>query len=318
MTSVWRLAIAVAAIATLVFAQPAAFADASPTPRPGAPATQPASPARTNPGPTITLYPDSGTLGTVVIVGGSGFLPNSAIFINIDRLVLNNGSAMGQPDLLGQFAIPVLIDGLVAGAHAICAVSSAGGEGGCAQFVVTGPLPTVTLSISEGLPGAQFTVKGSGFPPFETIRLYFDDDITTGGVPRYGCGVPGWPLDAKGAFTANCEIPYSTSGYPTPGRHKLCGDTNVVRNEIRVIACAPIVFLAGPTASPSLAPSAIPPSTPRPVAAARLSGVAAVLGESLVALGLALLIGLAYLAVRLIRRRRRPHPPTKGEDGPVP
>jgi hypothetical protein len=117
--------------------------------------------------------------------------------------------------------------------------------------------PTITLSVTSGLPGTAVTITGTEFPPLEIVALYIDQ-------PGPYLDAPGPRADATGAFHKDINMPssnYDSSGRinPTiPGQHDICGDTAYPGSTqpLPARACAKFQVLAEPSTPAANSPTA--------------------------------------------------------------
>jgi hypothetical protein len=303
-TTLWRLGLCVAALAA-TFGHPTVFADASPAPGP-------ASSARTNQPPTITLSISHGPVNGPFSVSGAGFPPGEQLVLYFDDQNGYCGTPIGT-DTQGRFTTPCVINGAVPlqpGAHKLCADTNtpdANGNRQPIQVVACAPIvvdtPTITLSISEGTPKTLFTVTATGFPASEAVRIYLD---YTGIGSLAPCGTPGdgWPPDQTGYFqVTGCMI-----GSASQGSHKVCGGSGPsdAAGQPEYFACAPLTIVA--PAQVSSSPVTSPQSSPTPLVNTEPvgGGLNNVFAEvSIAIVGAGALAGLTYLLVAKITRHRR-------------
>jgi hypothetical protein len=105
--------------------------------------------------PSFSITPDSGSIGDVVTVSGTGFAKYSQITIEAFKFETTT-------DKLGGFDDKVTIPsdlGLTAGTYDITAKDASGNEAN-ARFTI---LPSITLTPALGASGSVVTVTGNGF-----------------------------------------------------------------------------------------------------------------------------------------------------------
>ncbi len=129
--------------------------------------------------PVITVSPTSGPPSSTVRVTGSGFTSNlSGISIIFDSQFLVTTSTNST----GRFSQTITIPSTATfGSHTISA--NYGGTLASAQFTVTAPPPTISLTPSTGSAGTTVTVSGSNFGATKTITIKFDNSVITTNPP---------------------------------------------------------------------------------------------------------------------------------------
>jgi len=127
--------------------------------------------------PKITLAPEtSGSLGTFVMVMGTGFAPSVNVTIQFDTIdVTNYGGIVTWSD--GSFGImgsPVIffVPDVPNGTHQVNATDETGNSA-TAPFTVPSPVMTLTPNIASGY--SMIAATGLGFPPNMPILLYLED-----------------------------------------------------------------------------------------------------------------------------------------------
>ena len=153
-------------------------------------------------GSLLTANILSGTPGMTINVSGKGFGSNEPeIDITYDGEVVVKGISA---DVLGAFARSFVVPPSPSGTHVID-VSQSGGSGGANGSTEIGfqIRPGITLEYTEGPPGKQIQIFGSGFGTNEpNISLLYD------GSPE----VSGVTADAVGSFQESFDIPPSGAG----------------------------------------------------------------------------------------------------------
>ena len=140
---------------------------------------------------------------------------------------------------------------------AIAWLATSGPAGGLAGTASPSPVtlhPTITLSVSRGVPGTAVTITGTGYPPNEIVALYIDQM----GPPFLD--VPGPRADPQGAFHIDISMPHANFDSAgrinpaLPGPHTICGDTAYPPGQ-RILASACAQFQVEGAPSPSATPS---------------------------------------------------------------
>lgn len=130
-----------------------------------------------------SVTPSSGSVGTRVVVRGSGFasVGNSLNFagaknVVTDILSLNNTIVFDIPENLCG-GTPVCAAGDVTEGVKLLSVSNASGTSNELEFRVTkAPVEIFEITPSDGLPGTVVTIRGSGFTPTGNI-VYIGDAL---------------------------------------------------------------------------------------------------------------------------------------------
>ena len=125
----------------------------------------------TSPPPSLTLIPDSGSVGTVVNVFGSNFDPGVQVFITFD----GNPIASVSPDTNGNFSADFKAITPILGPHTVTARQSL--DSTSATFTVTSGPPFVIIDPTSGPTGTPVNVTGIGYPENSIINILFDGDI---------------------------------------------------------------------------------------------------------------------------------------------
>jgi YVTN family beta-propeller protein len=153
--------------------------------------------------PVIAVLPGQGPPGGIVVVAGAGFSVSSPVGLVFDGVTISSctdGSLTTTS--LGLFAcvfkVPIGTSGTTVTA------TDVGGVRATAPFTVT--IPKITLSATQGAPGATVTVSGTGFSVLSTVRLVFD------GVTISSCTSGSLRTSATGTFSCTFKVPSHTSG----------------------------------------------------------------------------------------------------------
>jgi hypothetical protein len=148
--------------------------------------------------------------------------------------------------------------------------------------------PMITMSLASGPPGSNLVVIGTGFPPGESVDLYWD-------VAR---SFPGPRADAQGSFQMDDGGSGWRNWMPDHGTTQLCGDTLAASPSSNVVkACAQFV-IESPATSASGSP-VVTAGHSEPGAQAPWLPVA-----SIAAIALAIVLLLISGVMWLLRRSR--------------
>ncbi len=119
---------------------------------------------------TLTLSKSSGTPGTVIAVGGSGFASVEKVTIKLGLTVLGTATTSG-----GLFSTVVTIPlAELPGSFTMTATGATSLHVDQAPFKVLGVL---TLTPNSGLAGSTVTVSGKGYAAIETVTIKFGSTI---------------------------------------------------------------------------------------------------------------------------------------------
>jgi hypothetical protein len=156
------------------------------------------NPARAQSAPAISLDPTEGAPGTAVTIQGSGWVPGDTVILWFAVNLEADGSStestvwydIGQATVgddgtfVSTFTVPA--EAMDSGAQGVSVDTSEASEQAVAFFQVvpeqgeTPPPdaePTATLDPTEGPPGTEVTVTGSGWPPGDTIAVWWDTKL---------------------------------------------------------------------------------------------------------------------------------------------
>ncbi|MCW2496866.1 hypothetical protein, partial [Jatrophihabitans sp.] len=144
---------------------------------------------------TAGVAPNFGTAtaGSTVTLTAEGFDANSPLTLTFAGATQATTPASPVTNSNGTatftFVVPVVTTGTktltVADAASVSATTH-----------VTVDAPTLTASAASGAPGTHFTCSGAGWPPNESVNLYFGTS-----------NLQNPTTDATGAFTATCTVP---------------------------------------------------------------------------------------------------------------
>lgn len=167
-----------------------------------------------SPLPTLKLYPDEGSPGSLFEVEGDGYshctsdnkCPSVEVFWGANNEKIGTG-VMGSD---GMFTVHVHVPQMAApGNHQV--IGKFGTESAGANFTVLPVLPqpttpTLTLNPTEGQPGKLFNVKGSGYSPCTSsecpqVEVFWDTN------EKIGTAVMG----PNGAFSTDVSVPQTAA-----------------------------------------------------------------------------------------------------------
>jgi hypothetical protein len=181
------------------------LADSSPSP------TSPSPTPTTTPPATVSLSTSSGPVGALVAVAGSRFPPSTGVAVYLDTsdqgyvaspARLNDGVGL-QTDPQGSFSQAIVIPSAQFGSHGICA------------------------DTGYGPPGTQFSLKGTGFPAGQVVRIYLDSEA----LGLFGGGEGGMFFNDRytdGQGDSSSRSFGQRSGSLTKATHWLAGHTTSV------------------------------------------------------------------------------------------
>jgi len=153
-------------------------------------------------GALLAVNIPSGTPGMTINVSGKGFGSNeSEIDLTYAGAVVVPGISA---DVSGAFARSFVIPESPSGTHIIDVSRSGGSGSGNGSTEISFQIqPGITLEYTEGPPGDQIQIIGSGFGPNEpNISLLYDGDAMASGITA----------DAMGSFQESFDIPPSGAG----------------------------------------------------------------------------------------------------------
>ncbi|MEM4160454.1 MAG: Ig-like domain-containing protein [Thermoplasmata archaeon] len=146
--------------------------------------------------PAIELSPDTGIVGTQVIVNGTGFSSNVMVSIYWEDETYPLNTTQTTPT--GTFSLTIGIPQSVAGRHTVLA-KDANGNKATAQFTV---IPSLTISQGSGYVGNSVTVTLHGYAGNVWVTLYWD------GIPWLSV-----PTTNVGSAQKSTQIPELNGGY---------------------------------------------------------------------------------------------------------
>jgi len=148
---------------------------------------------------SLTLNPDSGTVGTQVTITGDSFTGRLATIKWNGRIVAQNIPINEK----GEFKHTVLIPRAAKGSHTIEVTDDSHWSGSTASAVFK-IVPKIEASPKVARPNSEIMVLGTGFPAGETgITITWD-----------GMDIKGTPASANldGSWSINLTIPLTTKG----------------------------------------------------------------------------------------------------------
>ena len=154
---------------------------------------------------SISLYPQTGVIGSTVSVSGSGFAANSLITIKFDGTNQNTSPAVITTGSNGSFSATFVFPTSAIGSHTVASVDASSNSASAAFTVIP---PSITLVPTSGLQGSSVTVSGSNFLPNSTVTLTFAGaSVATSPYPIIVSGA--------GSFSASFTVPSSSPGGKT-------------------------------------------------------------------------------------------------------
>ena len=150
--------------------------------------------------PSISISPDSGTVGESITVSGTGFTDSES-----DIEIIYDDSSVEtdiEADNDGSWSSSFIVPASEKGVHAIDASGSEtlATDVEDVDFTIE---PTITISPTSCGVGCAITVKGSGFDEDETsIKVFFDDTSVKTGITA----------DSDGSWSTTFNVPTTYSG----------------------------------------------------------------------------------------------------------
>jgi len=141
---------------------------------------------------SIAISPTSGTVGDEITVSGTGFGASKAITISFS----GTSVATTQSSTTGSFTDSFTVPSVGSGTYEVSA--SDGTYEASADFTATA---TASIGETEGYPGDEITISGTGFAASATIIIYFDGDK-----------VETAQTDSNGSFSTTFFVPPCLSG----------------------------------------------------------------------------------------------------------
>jgi len=156
--------------------------------------------------PQITLSGDSGYVGDDVLIDGNGFAPDKPINVYFDdtKVTVDDADDEGKFNDV-RFTVPPS----ARGDHEIKVQDSEGNN----VTAVYNVRNNIDISPTEGAPGMEVAVSGTGFESTGEVSICFDDVEV--------CVIP---AETDGSFTANFKVPESGDG-----THKIKADDDINR-----------------------------------------------------------------------------------------
>jgi hypothetical protein len=119
----------------------------------------------------VTISPQTGQVGTVVTITGTGFTSGKTYFINFDGTNILTGTVSS-----GGFSATYTIPLKPRGNYPFKATTDASDDSNTQNFIVT---PSLSISSYSGFVGDSFYVSGNGYYAGSTITVYFDSTAFT-------------------------------------------------------------------------------------------------------------------------------------------
>jgi|SRR5580658_572764 virginiamycin B lyase len=163
---------------------------------------------------SLTVTPDTGYVGSNLDFTGTGFGPNEPVHIytaGVGSSVLASTTA----DATGSIAVSAHASPspyLFGNPRIFLGLGQTTGNLGAASFNVKARL---SLSPSSGPPGSAVTVSGSGFGPFEDIRVLWNNPTTLLGAVS---------ADVNGTFTGSTAVQFTVPAGAAPGAYRVFGN----------------------------------------------------------------------------------------------
>ena len=156
--------------------------------------------------PSISVNPNSGSVGASVVVSGSGFAASSVVTLTFAGTAVATTPSPVITDSTGSFSASFIIPtdsstGSIAGAKTVTAMD-AGSHIGSTTFTIT---PAVTLNPTSGNVDSSVTISGTGYGPSKTITVKYDGATQTTTPSTV-------TTTAYGTFSCTFNVPTSTNG----------------------------------------------------------------------------------------------------------
>ncbi|HEX7476053.1 MAG TPA: IPT/TIG domain-containing protein [Dehalococcoidales bacterium] len=148
---------------------------------------------------SITVSPQSGTVGSQITVTGTGFASGKSISITFNNTLV---SVNPPPtvDNTGNFKATFTVPNLASGTYPVTASDGSGNASG--KFTSSAAAGTGTPS--AGVVGASIPIAGNGFAAGASVNIKFDNvSVSTA------------KADANGSFSTTLKLPASHSGTHT-------------------------------------------------------------------------------------------------------
>lgn len=190
---------------------------------------------------TVRSSGDSITVGSSLRVFGSGFSPDSSVWIYINEKVVE----IVKASKTGNLSATVRVPDVPCGYNAVWAVDDVGNKDG-ASFYVT---PRIEVTPKRVQAGSNVTITGRGFSSNAVVLLELLEKPRSYGLE--GILRKSVKTDEKGYFEVNLEIPATLSGYYLIDVSDLrCRETVSTKLEVY----QPIPKTPKPTPTPKLTP----------------------------------------------------------------
>ena len=144
---------------------------------------------------SLTVFPTSGDPGIQVLVSGSGYTPNSAVFVQWDQAPVDTIPVSIVTDGIGSFSASIRIPVTASyGGHSILAVDTT-------QRVASQTFTVPPRLVINSIGNNKVTVKGSGFDISHEITITWDGEYPSTAT-----------TDVSGSFTVEIDINDLTEG----------------------------------------------------------------------------------------------------------
>jgi len=152
-------------------------------------------------GPSVNATPNNGTVGSTVLVNGSGFTPSDTVTPYFDGVATTcaEGTVLVAGD--GTFDCTETIPAIAAGSYEIGASTPDDGWINTTFLVV----PSATISPDSGAAGATTLLTGAGFTEGDVVSPAF-------GSNSVGCGEGVVTVAPDGSFDCTVTVPDTPSG----------------------------------------------------------------------------------------------------------
>jgi hypothetical protein len=162
------------------------------------------------PEPTVTLSAGGGDVGAEITVQGQGWLPGGTVALTItsgpDRYDVGSVQVPESGAWESSFTVPDVLGGeyelVVSETHEGCELL-------ITEFFWVEPSSSITLDPTEGPPGTEVTVWGSGWLPFEPVELTFVINPDTEDTSWHGLGMI--TVADDGTFQTTFTVPADTA-----------------------------------------------------------------------------------------------------------
>ncbi len=190
--------------------------------------------------PEVSLSEPTATVGSYVVVTGTGLWENARLSVSWDSTVRPLCQGVTAD---GGFSCLISVPAATAGTHTVT-VRDLSSDGGAIPSVTTEltVLPSLVLGPDSGASGVLFNVSGAGFAAIAPVQFTWD-----GGTLACQSGVPS--TDALGGFNCLATIPAAPNGVHVITATDLSPAANSAQSNFWVISALPAPSAAGPRPS---------------------------------------------------------------------